>query len=655
MGDVFTLIGTINLDIKQVTSDLDATEKKGNTVADKLEGFFTKASEKISAVFTPEKMIDFGKMTVQAASSAQELSSQFGQVFGELEPIAQKTVEKMGSKMNILPERIKPTFSSMTSLFKGLGMDTETAMKKSEQASMLAADASAFYGTSLEDASGSMTSFLNGNYEAGESIGLLADDTQMAQFAIQEGIVGSTEEWGKLDEATKQATRLDYAKNLLEQSGVIGQASNEAGNYQNVTENLKQSWQDFLAKIGTPILEALTPIIENITKGLEDAGRAVQQLPGFFSSFINDLTQLQGAAPYITLVAGAIGVLALALNAGAIAQGIYAAATSIATAATTAFSAIMAVLTSPITLVIAAITALIAIGIYLYQNWSSIGPALANIWQGIKNTALAVWDAIKSTISTIVQAVVSAVVSFFTGLWNNITNIFNGVRNVASTVWNAIKSVVSSVVSGIVSTAVNLFNGLRNTVSNIWNGISSAISTVVNAVKNTISNVWSSLSNTVSGIFNGVKSAVEGPMNAVKDFIKGVIDTIKGLFNFNLKFPEIKLPQFRIKNGSINPLDWIKNGPPTLEFFAKGGILTQPTFFGMNGPNPMIGGEAGAEAVAPIDTLMGYVETAVRGVIGEQKEGDINVTNYITSPEPLTPREIAREMKWKLQDLAALK
>lgn len=49
--------------------------------------------------------------------------------------------------------------------------------------------------------------------------------------------------------------------------------------------------------------------------------------------------------------------------------------------------------------------------------------------------------------------------------------------------------------------------------------------------------------------------------------------------------------------------------------------MTQPTLFGMNGNNAMIGGEAGAEAVAPIDTLLGYVETAVRGVMAEQKTG----------------------------------
>ena len=33
----------------------------------------------------------------------------------------------------------------------------------------------------------------------------------------------------------------------------------------------------------------------------------------------------------------------------------------------------------------------------------------------------------------------------------------------------------------------------------------------------------------------------------------------------------------------------------------KGGIMTRPTMFGMNGGFPMVGGESGAEAILPLD------------------------------------------------------
>ena len=44
-----------------------------------------------------------------------------------------------------------------------------------------------------------------------------------------------------------------------------------------------------------------------------------------------------------------------------------------------------------------------------------------------------------------------------------------------------------------------------------------------------------------------------------------------------------------------------------VKWFAKGGILNRPTIFGSNGKALLAGGEAGAEAVIPIDTLRKYI------------------------------------------------
>lgn len=1026
MGEIFKLFGTIGVDNGEANKALDETESKGQSTTSKLVGFFKKAALAIGAAFAVEKIINFGKLGVEAAASAQALNAQFTQVFGKLEPLAQKMVDGMGKKMNILPNRIKPTFSRITSMFKGLGLDTEAAMKKSEQATTLAADAAAFYDVSLEDASGSLTSFLKGNYEAGEAIGIFANDTQMAQFAISQGVVGSTKDWQNLDEATKQATRLDYANNMLKQAGAVGQAAREADGYENVMGNLKQAWQDFLAKIGTPILGTVVSIIQSITKGLsglgdkvaavipdfggfqksamdafnsiqnsgfvmnlqwafkwisdaiknvaqvvqkempeikgifEDTGSQVSmiftKLAGVFSTWsitfadiftavvpkaieifksafktintvvlpaiekiVEVLWDISGAVSEVivnevipafdkftntisknktlfnSLKSVVVGVGAAFITYKGIMKGIKIAqeayntvmfASKLATkgldAATIAlgkaqgsstdkfrkvvidawnavketalkvfksvadfvkqtwdsivktasglkdslvktwnditakvseiwkkftdagkktfdgfkktvenvFNGIKNFLQTVWNVIYAVVGAIIvntiniwkgifdgfkayfqylwdlikaiATGVwekigdtvmgiingfievikgifdafknFFEQLWYTIANFVKSIWDGIKNTitsvataiknfvtpifnaikttitnvfnaikntatnvwnaikttiinvaqailnfvtpifntmkntitnifnairntASSVWNSIKTTISNIVTAVKNTVTNIFNSLKNSITNIFNAIRNTASTVWNSIKSTVSNIVSAMVNTVKNLFNGMKNAVSSIWEGVKSVITNVVNAVKNTISNVWGGITGTVSNIFNGVKNAIDGPMNAAKNLVKGVVDAIKGFFNFNISWPKIPLPHFSISPAGWSAGDLLKGKIPSLgiEWYKDGGIMTQPTLFGMNGNNAMIGGEAGAEAVAPIDTLLGYVETAVRGVMAEQKDGDINVTQYITSPEPLTPREIARETKYKLQDLATLR
>ena len=86
------------------------------------------------------------------------------------------------------------------------------------------------------------------------------------------------------------------------------------------------------------------------------------------------------------------------------------------------------------------------------------------------------------------------------------------------------------------------------------------------------------------------------------------IEAIKGFFNFQISWPHIPLPHFSI-SGSANPLDWLSGGLPSIgiEWYAKGGIMTKPTVFGQNGNNLMIGGEAGNEAILPLNdhTLSG--------------------------------------------------
>ena len=55
------------------------------------------------------------------------------------------------------------------------------------------------------------------------------------------------------------------------------------------------------------------------------------------------------------------------------------------------------------------------------------------------------------------------------------------------------------------------------------------------------------------------------------------------------------------------------SGGVGVEGYASGGVMMKPTAFGLN-PNTgkvMVGGEAGAEAIAPIDVLQGYVAQAV--------------------------------------------
>lgn len=101
------------------------------------------------------------------------------------------------------------------------------------------------------------------------------------------------------------------------------------------------------------------------------------------------------------------------------------------------------------------------------------------------------------------------------------------------------------------------------------------------------------------------RDGVNKIFNGVKAFLKGAVTEMKGFFNFEWKLPKIKLPHFKASGEfSWSPL---KFPSISVDWYANGGILNHPTIFGNNGESFMGGGEAGKEAVLPIDLLRNYI------------------------------------------------
>lgn len=569
MGEVFKLFGTIGLNNDEANKGIDETTGRAKKSSNKIAGFFKKAAVAIGTVFAVDKIISFGKMTVEAAASAKAIQAQFDQVFGDVSGIAQKTIEGLGKEFGMLPNRLKQPFTNATSMFKGLGMSTEDAMAQAEKAVTAAADAAAFYDVSYEQANGALNSFIKGNYEGGESIGIFANDTQMAQYAIKQGIVGSTAEWQKLDEATKQATRLEYAQNMQEQAGAMGQAARESEGYENVMGNLKQAWMDFQAIIGAPVLAALIPVLQNITSSLQDMGQKAQLAMTWMSEHQTTITLIGIALGTLTALIITYNVQQALATAGTTLWGTVA---TIATAATTALGTAFAFLTSPIGLIIIAIGALIAAGVALYQNWDKVSAWSSNTWEKIKSI-------ISNSINFLVQK-------------------FNQLISFVANNWQSLLLLLVNPIAGAFSLLYNNFSGFRNKVNSFVNNIKQYFSNMGSNVSNTINR----LRNSISSTFNRIKSAIQNPVKNAVNYVKRMIDKMKGFFNFNWKLPKLKMPHFSV-SGSANPIDWIKQGVPKLKvnWYAKGGIMEKATAFGMNGDTLNVGGEAGREAVLPLN------------------------------------------------------
>lgn len=230
-------------------------------------------------------MIALGTQAVSAAADIAAENAAFSATFGEMADEAKSAYAIIGEQANILDTRLQKTATKGFSQLKGAGMNANEALEASARLLNLAADGAAYYDRSLEDTDERLRSFLRGNVEAGDSIGLFTSELQRNNKAVD--LYGK--KWDKLTESQRQMVMLNIAEEIYKQSGVIGQAARESEGWANVIGNLQEAWRQTLGVIGTPIMDALTPVIQNLTTFLvEHKG----DLEGFATQIGDIITML---------------------------------------------------------------------------------------------------------------------------------------------------------------------------------------------------------------------------------------------------------------------------------------------------------------------------------------------------------------------------
>lgn len=288
----------------------------------------------------------------------------------------------------------------------------------------------------------------------------------------------------------------------------------------------------------------------------------------------------------------------------------------------------------PILIIIGVITALIAIFAVLWNKSEKFRNFWKGLWENIKTIASDVWESIKQFFSDTmqkIQEIISTVLLVIKDIWHRygddikafVESTFNGIKTFIDGVMQVIQGVIKVVTSLIKGDWQGAWEGIKQITSGVWTAIKGVIEivtarmklvihAVLTTIKSVFGNTWHSIKATTTSVWNGIKTAITTPINAAVNAVKKGINKIKSLFNFKIKWPHIPLPHFRV-SGSANPLKWLKGQKPriSIDWYAKGGILTKPTIFGQNGNNLMGGGEAGAEAIAPISELRKYIKGSV--------------------------------------------
>ncbi len=195
--------------------------------------------------------------------------------------------------------------------------------------------------------------------------------------------------------------------------------------------------------------------------------------------------------------------------------------------------------------------------------------------------------------------------------------IATGIMTAATTAFGVVMAFITSPIT-LVVLAIGALIAIIVLCVQHWDQIKAKVAEVaqnvsekVEEIRAAIEDKLSAAAEAVSSKFEEIKSNISEKINAAKDAVQQAIEAIKGFFDFEWSLPHLKLPHISISGSfSLNPPSAPKFG---IEWYRKGGILNDPTIFGLNPftGNAMVGGEAGAEAIAPIDTLKKYVTEAV--------------------------------------------
>ena len=568
--ELFRLFGTIALDNAKANQGIDETTDKAEKAESKMSAAFKKIGVAVTAAFAVDKIKDFSLKCIEIAANVNAMNSQFEQTFGDMQQAASDAIGRVAKDSGIIETRLKGIGTSIYAFAKTTGMESAEALGMMEEALQVAADSAAYYDRSLEDTTESLKSFLKGNYANDAALGLSCTETTRNTPANK--LYGKS--FMELSEAQKQMTLLQMVKDANELSGAMGQAARESDGWENVTGNLTESLKLLMATIGTPILSATVPVVKKMTEKIMALGETVRKAQEWFGKHKVAVETVTSSLKVATAAMVAFKVSAVITK---VVQGFQQAQVALALYTTTTKGATIAQGVLNGTLKISEGLVALLTGKMTLAQIAQLGMAKAQAALNLAMTANPIG---------LVVAAIAALIAMFMILWNK----SEAFRNFWKDLWKKISSFVSDAVDSIKKVVKAGFDAVKEHI----------IDPITEAYE------------TVKEVFEKVYDAIVEPIEKAKEKVSGIIDKIKDKLNIGT---------------TVETVSSSNSQTARIKAHASGGILTKPTIFGYTPATKTyhLGGEAGAEAVVPIEKLQGYVSAAV----SSQNEGQESLLKAI--------------------------
>ena len=414
------------------------------------------------------------------------------------------------------------------------------------------------------------------------------------------------------------------------------EALDRANEFNDAIDTIKLLFTQAVQIIGTKVAGTLVPVMEKV---VDVAGKIAEKLAGLDGGALTKIMALSGAIAGLAPALMIIGKLVTLF--GSLQMKIALIATRIPM-----IGKAFALLTNPIFLVVAALTAL---GLLINQTGmsadditakiSEISARIAEAMPQIIQTIVNLITTLVQTIATMAPQIVEGAVTLFTGLVDALPIILpvliQGIADLIAAIVQALPGMAVSLIQAAVSIAQTLWTGVKNVFGSVVSWFSGVFGSAWQAIKNkfagwgafwgglwtTIKNKFTSIGTSIASAIGGaVRSGINGVISRIESIINGAVNIINGAIDLINKIPGVSV-------GHINPVSF-----PRL---AKGGVL--------NGAQTVIAGEAGPEAIIPLDKLFAQMDKMAETIKGPAGTNNIVINVYGT--EGQSAREMAEEVK----------
>lgn len=306
-------------------------------------------------------------------------------------------------------------------------------------------------------------------------------------------------------------------------------------------------------------------------------------------------------------------------------------------------------------------------------DWNGVGKKLRANWDSFWSSGAV--ESLGRTVGIALAGIGDLIIGFMGPAWDEMGQAWKneGVQGIIVYVGGMLTAGVGKLTSGLFTRLISpmfqgmadffrehghqslagFFQGLADKTAKIGQDIKTHfVDPIVNGVKNLLgihspSTVFAGIAGyCVEGFtrkFSQLKNKITEKVTGVWDSVKNVADKVKNAFKFNWQLPSLKLPHIQVDwveaGGVLSKFLGISHIPNlSVKWFAQGGILNGAQLFGRAGSTLLGGGEAGREAVLPLDRNTGWMDKIADRVVsrlGTGNDGPVTI-NLILDGKTLT-------------------